>query len=228
MNAAQFSRSLGWFSISLGLAELISPRRLAHAIGVSENHDRLIRALGAREIASGLGLLAQPKPTYFAWSRVAGDIMDLSLLGAACSRVRSQPLSVSRSNDDDRRRLTIAMAVVGAVAAVDFLTSVRLTKKPKTDPKWRYQPPGGRGGLRRPLEVIARIIFRSISSRGRGVVLVLRKWGQRPKRMAFIHRPQKEPRRYPKLANHADRRSRSSKRSMPSLRPGRLSPRVRV
>jgi hypothetical protein len=153
MNAAQFSRGLGWFSITLGLAELIAPRRLAHAIGVSENHDRLIRALGAREISSGLGLLARPKPTNFAWSRVAGDIMDLSLLGAAYSRVRSQPLSVSRSNDDDRRRLTLAMAVVGAVTVVDFLTSVRLTQKPKTDPRWRYQPPGGRGGLRRPLEV---------------------------------------------------------------------------
>jgi hypothetical protein len=153
MNAAQFSRSLGWFSISLGLAELIAPRRLAHAIGVSENHDRLIRALGAREIASGLGLIALPKPTYFAWSRVAGDITDLSLLGAACSRVHSQPLSVSRSHDDDRRRLTLAMAVVAAVTAVDFLTSVRLTQKPKTDPKWRYQPASGRSGLRRPLEV---------------------------------------------------------------------------
>jgi hypothetical protein len=45
------------------------------------------------------------------------------------------------------------MAVVAAVTAVDFLTSVRLTQKPKTDPKWRYQPANGRSGLRRPLEV---------------------------------------------------------------------------
>jgi len=153
MNAAQFSRSLGWFSIGLGLTELVAPRRLARAIGVSENHDRLIQALGVRELVSGLGLLARPKPTGFAWSRVAGDIMDLSLLGAALSQVRSQPLSVSRSHDDDCRRLTFAMSAVAAVTLVDVITSVRLTQKPSPDPRWRFNPPGGRSGLRRPIEI---------------------------------------------------------------------------
>src|SRR5215217_6046530 len=104
MNAAQFSRGLGWFSIGLGLTELLSPRRVARLIGVSDDHDRLIRVLGAREIASGLGLLARPKPMGFAWSRVAGDIMDLSLLSAALTRISQQPMSVSRSINDDRRR----------------------------------------------------------------------------------------------------------------------------
>ena len=153
MNAAQFSRSLGWFSLGLGLTELIAPRRLARAIGVSEDHDRLIQALGAREIVSGVGLLARPKPTGFAWSRVAGDIMDLSLLGAALTQVRSQPLSVSRSHDDDARRLTFAFSVVAAVTVIDVITSVRLTQKPAPDPRWRFNPPGGRSGLRRPIEV---------------------------------------------------------------------------
>ena len=153
MNAAQFSRSLGWFSVGLGLTELIAPRPLARLIGVNEDHDRLIRALGAREIVSGLGLLARPKPAGFAWSRVGGDIMDLSLLGAALMQSRSQPLSVSRSLDDDRRRLTATICVVAAVTLVDVITSVRLTQPPKSDPRWRYTPPGGRSGLRRPLEI---------------------------------------------------------------------------
>ncbi|MEO6002993.1 MAG: hypothetical protein ABIZ04_20315 [Opitutus sp.] len=152
MNAAQFSRGLGWFSIGLGAAEIFAPRGVARTIGVSEDHDRLIRVLGFRELTSGVGLLMRPKPTGFAWSRVAGDIMDLSLLGAAYTRVQSQPLSVSRSNQDDRRRLTIAFASVVGVTLLDVLTSVRLTQKPKIDSAWHYTPPGGRGGLRRPIE----------------------------------------------------------------------------
>ena len=152
MNAAQFSRGLGWFSIGLGAAEIFAPRGIARAIGVTEDHDRLIRVLGFRELSSGVGLLMRPKPTGFAWSRVAGDIMDLSLLGAAYTRVQSQPLSVSRSNQDDRRRLTVAFAAVLGVTMLDVLTSVRLTQKPKLDPSWHYTPPGGRGGLRRPIE----------------------------------------------------------------------------
>lgn len=153
MNTAQFSRGLGWFSIGLGLTELLAPRSLARTIGLSEDHDGVIRALGVREIASGLGLLARPKPTGFAWSRVAGDSMDLSLLGAAYSQLSSQPISVSRSQDDDRRRLTATIIAVAAITLVDVMTSARLTQKPKNDPRWRYNPPGGRSGLRRPIEV---------------------------------------------------------------------------
>src|SRR4051812_15939548 len=153
MNAAQFSRSLGWFSIGLGATELFAPRFLARSIGVSDDHDRLIRVLGLREISSGLGLLARPRPTGFAWSRVAGDIMDLSLLGAAYTRLGSQPMSVSRSHHDDRRRLTFAIAAVLGVTAVDVMASIRLTRKPTSDPSWRYTPAGGRAGIRRPIEV---------------------------------------------------------------------------
>ena len=153
MNAVQFSRGLGWFSIGLGLTELLSPRRVARLVGVSEDHDRLIQVLGAREISSGLGLLARPKPMGFAWSRVAGDIMDLSLLSAALTRINAQPMSVSRSIYDDRRRLTAAVSVIAAITVVDVIASIRLTQKPKPDPLWHFNPPGGRSGLRRPIEV---------------------------------------------------------------------------
>lgn len=153
MNAVQLSRGLGWFSLGFGLTKLFAPGPLARAVGLSENHNRLLQALGAREITSGFGLLARPKPTAFAWSRVAGDIMDLSLLGAALSQTRSQPLSVSRSQDDDRRRLTLTMAVLGGVTLLDLLVSTRLSQDPKPDPRWHFTPAGGRDGLRRPLEI---------------------------------------------------------------------------
>jgi hypothetical protein len=150
MNAATFSRGLGWFSIGLGLTELLAPRKLAQAIGVTDDHDTLIRLLGARELSSGLGLLARPKPTSWMWSRVAGDMMDLSLLGAAASKVSSRPLRVSGSRDSDRRRLNAAIAVVAVVGVVDLVVSMRLSQTPKPNPSWRYTPENGRAGIARP------------------------------------------------------------------------------
>lgn len=151
MNASTFSRGLGWFSIGLGLTELLAPRKLSQAIGVSENHDTLIRCLGAREISSGFGLLARPKPTTWMWSRVAGDIMDLSLLGAAVSSLPSKPMRVSGSHDSDRRRLTVAIAAVAGITLIDLVISMRLTRTPRPDPRWRYTPENGRAGIARQL-----------------------------------------------------------------------------
>ena len=39
-----------------------------------------MRLLGAREIASGFGILTQTKPAPWLWTRVGGDAMDLALL----------------------------------------------------------------------------------------------------------------------------------------------------
>lgn len=149
MNSAQFSRSLGWFSIGLGLVELLAPRKLARGIGVGEEHERAIRLLGARELGSGLGILARPKPTVFMWSRVAGDVMDLSLLGVALRRQDSQPAAFREFRDDQRRRLTFAIAAVAGVTVLDILTSTALSRRPRIDPSWRYTPAGGRAGIKR-------------------------------------------------------------------------------
>lgn len=153
MNAAQFSRGLGWFSIGLGLVELLAPRKLARAIGVDDHHENILRMLGAREIASGIGIIGRPKPTGFMWSRVAGDAMDLSLLGAALAQHDGRPAAFKQFRDTERRRLTIAMAAVAGITVLDLLVSLRLSQRPKADPSWRYTPAGGRAGLRRPIEV---------------------------------------------------------------------------
>lgn len=153
MNAAQLSRGLGWFSIGLGLAELLAPRKVAEAIGAEERHENLLRLLGARELAAGIGILGRPKPTGFMWSRVAGDAMDLGLLAAAFRQLESRPAPFRQFRDTERRRLTIALAAVAGVTVLDLLVSVRLSQKPAADPAWRYTPAGGRSGLRRPIEV---------------------------------------------------------------------------
>src|SRR3982750_2637825 len=53
--AAKLARGLGWFSIGLGLAELLAPRGVARVAGVRGN-TTLIRLFGLREIASGIAI----------------------------------------------------------------------------------------------------------------------------------------------------------------------------
>ena len=55
------SRGLAWFSVGLGLCQLLAPRRLARMIGLSDRPRTwlLMRALGARELTIGVGLLTR-------------------------------------------------------------------------------------------------------------------------------------------------------------------------
>jgi hypothetical protein len=56
------AHGLGWFSIGLGLTELLAPGHLARFLGM-EDRAELIRAYGAREIVTGVSILAQDDPT---------------------------------------------------------------------------------------------------------------------------------------------------------------------
>ncbi len=84
-------------------------------------HSLIIRGLGVREIASGLGILARPRPAAWLWSRVVGDMMDLALLGLALNSPRT-----------DRVRLAGATAVVAGVTALDVYASVEFTRARRT------------------------------------------------------------------------------------------------
>lgn len=77
--------ALGWFSLGLGVAQIIAPAGIARLIGVNDTgrNRALLRALGVREITCGLGLLSNPRASGWAWARVAGDLMDVALLGSA-------------------------------------------------------------------------------------------------------------------------------------------------
>lgn len=78
-SARGLAQGLGWFSIGLGLAEVLAPRTLARFLGM-EQHAGLIRAYGVREIAAGVGILSQDDPTPWMWGRVGGDALDLATL----------------------------------------------------------------------------------------------------------------------------------------------------
>ncbi|MET0656689.1 MAG: SRPBCC family protein [Steroidobacteraceae bacterium] len=111
----QLVLGLGWFSIALGITQLLAPRQLARVIGVEEN-TAVMLTLAVRELASGIAILAAPDTTATALkARVAGDAMDLALLGAATLRGDSQQRS---------RAIAAALAVAG-VTALDVLATRR-------------------------------------------------------------------------------------------------------
>lgn len=111
---------LGGFSIALGLVEVLAPYRFNRAIGLRTDGHRpgLTRLFGLREIASGVGLLARPRPATWAWARVAGDALDLAALGEAMTEAGT-----------DRRRIAAATAAVVGVTALDIYAGVRLSRR---------------------------------------------------------------------------------------------------
>ena len=112
---------LGWFGVGLGLTELMMPRRLARVIGVPTRHRRLIRIMGLREIASGLGIITQRRPVGAVWTRVAGDVIDLACLGVAFT-----------SSGADRKKLTAAVTAVAGATALDLLCAQQLSRRVET------------------------------------------------------------------------------------------------
>jgi uncharacterized membrane protein len=126
MNERKIACALGWFSIGLGVAELLAPRRLSKSIGASGDHAALTRVLGLREITSGIGILThQPRPAGWLWSRVVGDVMDLALLGAAFGGSRAK-----------RSRLAVATAAVAGVTVADILASRQTSERKNGQSNW--------------------------------------------------------------------------------------------
>lgn len=76
---------LGLFSVALGISQLAAPDEVATLIGVKPRPRTrwTLRALGVREILSGVGVLANRTSAGPLWARLAGDTVDLALLGAA-------------------------------------------------------------------------------------------------------------------------------------------------
>lgn len=115
----RIARGLGWFSIGLGLAELLAPSAVARLWGGDGRHTTLIRLYGLREIASGLVIVSQGKRSAAGmWSRVAGDAMDLATLSAAAA-----------SRNTSKAGVAFAAANVLGVAALDFMCAQELSRR---------------------------------------------------------------------------------------------------
>ena len=107
------ARGLGWFSIGLGVAQVAVPKAVSRLVGIRPTaaSREVMRAIGMRELVAGAGLLAGKKPAPFLWARVAGDAMDLALLGNALA------------SDSEKARTGAATAAVAGVTALDLLAA---------------------------------------------------------------------------------------------------------
>jgi len=115
----QLAKALAWFSIGLGMAEIVAPRKIAGLIGLRAGSGtrNILRAMGAREIGHGVLILMRPGSAARLWTRVGGDVLDLSLLSSAMTSARNE-----------RGRLGGAIAAVLGVAALDVYDGLQLSR----------------------------------------------------------------------------------------------------
>jgi hypothetical protein len=109
------AKGLGWFSIGLGLAEVVAPGKLARWLGM-EGSEQLLRVYGFREIATGVGILSRREPTEWVWGRVAGDFLDLATLAPGLAH-----------DNPNRKNVVTAMAAVAGVTVLDVLAGKQLS-----------------------------------------------------------------------------------------------------
>jgi uncharacterized membrane protein len=129
----EITRFLGWFSLGLGVPQTVAPGRVNRLIGVRDDRSSRTwqRIVGARELAAAAGIFSKPRPASWLWARVAGDIKDLALLGAAWQR-----------KERSAGRLAAATASVAGITAVDAFTAARMSRLPKgvtKDPSFRVK-----------------------------------------------------------------------------------------
>ncbi|MCF0093743.1 SRPBCC family protein [Micromonospora sp. MH99] len=109
-------RALGLLSLALGVGALAVPRSLARLTGVDDSPaaQAVIPAVGARELVHAAGLLGGRRPAGWAWTRVAGDALDLTLLGRAMADRRGER----------RRRLALTTAAIAGITALDTAVAI--------------------------------------------------------------------------------------------------------
>lgn len=113
------TRGLGWFALGLGAAELAAPTRLASLLGLRPSSwtSAIIRACGAREVLSGIGILSGSRSSFWLQARLAGDVADAGLLWTALSKRATWYSSLT--GRWRRPRLTSALLAVGGVSLLD-------------------------------------------------------------------------------------------------------------
>jgi len=114
------ARGLGWFSLALGFTELVFARGIARTLGM-RGRDSLIRSYGARELATGIAILAAKDPAPWIWGRVAGDALDIATLAR-----------YSGSDNPGRGNVAIAMGAVLGATALDVVTAQALPAQEST------------------------------------------------------------------------------------------------
>ena len=110
----KIARELGYFSIALGVAELVAPGAICRAAGMRDL-EGVVRGYGAREIATGIAILGSHDPEPWIWTRVAGDLADIATVAAGV-----------RQDSQSKGRGALALATLAAVTLVDLACATGL------------------------------------------------------------------------------------------------------
>jgi hypothetical protein len=138
--AQSLAQGLGWFSIALGLTEMLTPRSLTRSLGM-EGHETLVQAYGLREIATGIGILSSQQPAPWMWGRVGGDALDITSLLPALS-----------DDNPQKHNVGLAIAAVAGVTVLDIVCAQALSSngaraRPIYDYSGRSGFPGGASAM---------------------------------------------------------------------------------
>jgi uncharacterized membrane protein len=120
--AVSVARGLGWFSVGLGVAQILAPRAVCRLAGMPPV-TALTRLCGVRELVCGIGILTGSDAAPWMKARVAGDVMDLACLAGAAPFARA-----------DRGRIAVACGAVAGVTALDVYCSRALADKREVSP----------------------------------------------------------------------------------------------
>ncbi len=129
------AQGAAWFSIALGVIELVAPHAVARAAGLRPGSSHVVRLCGIREIATGIGLLRARNAAPWMWGRVAGDLMDAGIVAK---------LSDGRSLVPAAKAVS-ALAAVGAIAGIDAFTAHHYKRPPRGVAPWEDY--GARSGF---------------------------------------------------------------------------------
>jgi hypothetical protein len=133
----QVARALGWFSIGLGVVELLAPRRVTETLGM-EGSETLVRAFGIREIMAGIMSLSVDKNAGL-WARVGGDGLDAAALLSGLTA------------DPKKGNIALALLMVGGIAVLDYRAAQDTKpRRPARDARRKLFP--NRSGYPRGLE----------------------------------------------------------------------------
>jgi uncharacterized membrane protein len=114
--------ALALLSLGLGSAQVGAPGVVIRLVGAEDDprtRNVLRWACGVRELAVGVGAGSSSAPGGWLWGRVAGDALDLALLGNVLAR-----------HPDRRARALAAAAAVVGVTVADVATARRASAAP--------------------------------------------------------------------------------------------------
>jgi hypothetical protein len=119
------ARGLAFFSIALGVTEVLFPRTIAR-LADARVAAGVIRLCGVREIANGVGMLLAWKRAPWLWGRVAGDLVDIAAT-----------------------RRPAALAALAGVTALDVAAAAAVGREESRAPRRRFDY-SERSGFPRP------------------------------------------------------------------------------